>query len=79
MLHGDVVNQLQNQNGLADSRAAEQTDLAALDVWLHQVNDLDAGLKHFQRGGLIVQLRRGTVNRVIRFRIDWAKLIHRLA
>ncbi len=47
MLHGDVMNQLKNQNGFADTGAAEQSDFAALDVRLHQVNNLDAGLKHF--------------------------------
>src|SRR5271155_5514191 len=34
VLHGDVVDQLLNQHGFSDARAAEQTDLAALQVGL---------------------------------------------
>ncbi len=49
VLHGDVVNQFQNQNCFADARAAEEADLSALHIRLHQVDDLDAGLKHFER------------------------------
>ena len=55
---GDVVDQLLNQNGLADAGAAEQTDLAALGVGADQVNDLDAGLENF-RGGLPARQRQG--------------------
>ena len=57
MLHGDVVDQFLNQNGFADARAAEQTDFSALQEGLDQVDDLDAGLEHFQSGGLIVESR----------------------
>src|SRR6185503_18890587 len=39
----DVVDQLLDQHGLADARAAEQADLAALRVRAKQVDDLDAG------------------------------------
>ena len=47
VLHGDVVDQLLNDDGLADARAAEQADLAAAEVRLQQIDDLDAGLEHF--------------------------------
>ena len=43
---GDVVDQLHDDDGLADAGAAEQSDLAALQVRLEQVDDLDAGLEH---------------------------------
>ena len=56
-----------------------RSNLAALDVWPHQVNDLDAGLKHFESGGLFIQFRRWPVNREIRFSVDWTELVHRLA
>ena len=46
VLHGDVVDQLHDDDGLADAGAAEQADLAALQVRLEQVDDLDAGLEH---------------------------------
>jgi peptide chain release factor 1 len=42
VLHGDVVDQLHDDDGLADAGAAEQTNLAALQVRLEQVDDLDA-------------------------------------
>src|SRR5437660_318241 len=48
VLHGHVVNELHNQNGLADTRAAEQTNLATLHIGLDQIDDLDSGFKHFQ-------------------------------
>ena len=40
---GDVVDQLLDEHGLADARAAEQADLAALGVGREQIDDLDAG------------------------------------
>ena len=55
VLHGDVVDQFLNEDGLADAGAAEQSDFAALQEGLNQVDDLDAGLKHFESGGLIQQ------------------------
>ena len=39
---GDVVDELHDEHGLADARAAEETDLAALGVWREQIDDLDA-------------------------------------
>ena len=57
----DVVDQLLNEDRLADARAAEQADLAALGIRADQVNDLDAGLEDlggrfllFKRRGLAV-------------------------
>ena len=35
-----------NDDGLADAGAAEQADLAAAEVGLEEVDDLDAGLEH---------------------------------
>ncbi len=63
VLHGDVVDQLHDDDGLAHAGAAEQPDLAALQVRLEQVDDLDAGLEHLQLGGLILEARRLAVNR----------------
>ena len=48
VLQGDVVDQLHDDDGLADAGAAEQADLAALQVGLQQVDHLDAGLEHLQ-------------------------------
>ena len=47
MLFGNVVDKLLDQNCLADTCAAEQTDLAASRIWRDQVNDLDAGFINF--------------------------------
>ena len=44
MLGGDVVDQLLDQDGLADTGAAEQADLSAFGVGGQQVDDLDTCL-----------------------------------
>ena len=79
MLHRDVVNQLKNQHGLPDARAPEQTNLSTLYIRLHQVDDLDAGLKHFQACGLIFQRWRRAMDRIMRRTVDGAQLIDRFA
>ncbi len=58
----NVVDQLLNQNGLADTGTAEQTDLATLGIGADQVNDLDAGLQNFGGGFLFVKGRGRTVD-----------------
>ena len=60
---GDVVDQLHDEHRLAHTGAAEQTDLAALDIRLQQVDYLDARREHLLRGGQFVELRRLAVNR----------------
>ena len=62
VLDGDVVNQLLNDDGLADTGAAEQADLAALEVRLEQVDDLDARLEHLELGRLALEVRRLAVD-----------------
>ncbi len=47
MLLGDVVDELCNQNCLANTCAAEQPDLASAHDRLHKVYHLDASLEHF--------------------------------
>ena len=46
---GDVVDQLHDDDGLADAGAAERADLAALQERADQVNDLDAGGQDLRR------------------------------
>ena len=65
VLHGDVVDQLLDDDGLADAGAAEQADLAAAQVRLEQVDDLDPRLEHLQLGGLVLERRRVAVNRPV--------------
>src|SRR5206468_634155 len=75
----DVVDQLLDEHGLADARAAEQAGLAALRVRLEQVDDLDAGLEHLDLRRLILERRRGPMDRVRLRRADRRALVHRLA
>ena len=42
---GDVVDQLHDDDGLADARAAERADFAAFREGTNQIDDLDAGLE----------------------------------
>ena len=63
VLHGDVVDQLHDDDGLADARAAEQSDLAAAQIRLEQVDHLDAGLEHFEPRRLVFERGRRPVNR----------------
>ncbi len=79
VLHGDVVDQLHDDDGLAHARAAEQADLAAAEVGLQQVDDLDAGLEHFKTRRLLFEARRLAVDRVVLLGVDRAHLVHGLA
>ena len=49
VLLGEVVDQLLDDDRLADTGAAEQADLAALRIRREQVDDLDPGLEHLGR------------------------------
>ncbi len=62
---GQVVDELHDDDGLAYAGAAEQARLAALDVGLEQVDDLDAGLEDLGLGLEVLVLRCGAVNRVV--------------
>src|SRR5262249_23520146 len=64
---------------LADAGAAEQTDLAAAQKGLNQVNDLNAGGEHLLFGRLFGEWRRVTMNRVVLVGNYFAELIHRFA
>ena len=75
----DVVDQLHDDDGLADAGAAEQADLAALGIGRQQIHHLDAGDQHLGLRRLVDEFRRRTVDRIGLLRIDGAALIHRLA
>ena len=62
MLRGDAVDHLQDDDRLSDSGAAEHPDLAATDVRLEQVDDLDAGLEHLTARFELAERRRLAVN-----------------
>ena len=77
MLHGDVVDQLLDQDRLADPRAAEQAGLAPLQVRLEQIDDLDPGLEHLQLRALLFEGRRFAMDRQHRLGVDGTHLVHR--
>ena len=76
---GDVVDQLHDDDGLADARAAERADLAALQERADQIDDLDAGGQHLRRSRLIDQRRRRPMNRIVLVGLDRPLLVHRVA
>jgi peptide chain release factor 1 len=63
VIERDVVDELHDEHGLADARAAEEAGLAALHVRLEQVDDLDPGLEHLDLGGLLLERRASPVDR----------------
>ncbi len=79
VLLGYVVDQFHDDDGLAYARAAEQTDLAALQERLNKIDDLHAGLKHFRCRGLFVESRRQSMNRHSLLVLDRTKLVDRVA
>ena len=79
VLLGDVVDQLEHVDGLADAGAAEQADLAALRERHEQVDDLDARDQQVPTARLLVERRRGTVDRQRLFGVDRAAVVLRLA
>src|SRR3954447_5399539 len=63
VLLGQVVDELLDEDGLADAGAAEQADLAALRVRREEVDDLDAGLEHLGRRRQVLDVRCDAVDR----------------
>ncbi len=53
VLLGDVIDELKDDDRLADARATERTDLAALGEGADQIDDLDAGLENVRLHVLI--------------------------
>ncbi len=79
MVLGDVIDQFHDDHGLADARAAEQSNLAALQERLNQIDDLHSGFEHFGGCRLLVERRRQTMNRHSLFELDRTELIHGFA
>ena len=52
---GDVVDELHDDHGLANTSTTKRTDLAALEERADEVDDLDAGLEELGGGGLLCQ------------------------
>ena len=79
MLLCDVVDQLLNQDGLAYTCTAEQTDLTALCIGADQVNDLDAGFQNVNRTLLLLIRRSRTMDFPLLFGFNRLAFINRLA
>jgi peptide chain release factor 1 len=62
VLLGKVVDELLDQDGLADASAAKEAGLAATDIRLEKVDGLDAGLEDLGLGGELVEGGRGVVD-----------------
>jgi hypothetical protein len=78
LLH--VVDQLHDDDGLADAGAAEEADLAALHERRDQVDDLDAGLEDRGLGLEVDELRGLPVDRpALVVGRDRRPAVHRLA
>jgi len=75
----EVVDQLLDDDGLADPGAAEQADLAAAQIGLEEVDDLDPGLEHLEGGRLVDEGGGGPVDRVALLALHRAELVHGLA
>ena len=60
---GDVVDQLLNDDGLADAGAAEETDLSALHEGSDEIDDLDSRLEDFGLRFQRDEVRALSVNR----------------
>ena len=72
------MNQLLNEHRFPDARAAEQSNLSALQKRLNQIDNLDPRLEHFQCCGLLIQQRRRPVNVIARGTLDRPELVHGL-
>ena len=78
VLHGDVVDQLHQNNRLAHAGAAEQADLAAASIGSEQIDDFDAGFERLNFGFLIDEFRRRAMNRIALLGVDRAHFVDRL-
>src|SRR5437867_2372704 len=58
VLFGHVVDELLNQNGLADSGTPEETRLTSLGVRFQEIDDFDAGLENLDFRRLLFKWRR---------------------
>ncbi|EAQ04301.1 hypothetical protein OB2597_09164 [Pseudooceanicola batsensis HTCC2597] len=76
---GDVVDQFLDENRLAHTGTAEETDLAALGVGGQQVDHLDAGHEDLGFGRLVGEVGGRRVDRPEFVRLDRALLVDRLA
>ena len=78
MLLGHVVDQFLDEDGLAHAGAAKQSNLAALQKGLDEIDDLDPGFEHLGGGGLILEQGRGAMDGHGLGVLDRTQLVHGL-
>ena len=76
---GDVVDELHDDDGLADAGAAEGAHLATLGEGADQIDDLDSGLEHLGLGVLRDERRSAAVDRKGLVGLDGTALVAGLA
>ena len=79
MLRRDVVDELLDEHRLADARAAEEADLAALCVGFQKIDDLDARFEQLHGGRLLFEGGRAAVDGPMLFRLDGLSAVDGLA
>jgi hypothetical protein len=75
---GDVVDQLLDKHGLADTGTAEETNLSTTGVGGEQVDDLNTGDENFGRGGLVSERRGLGVDGQVLVSLDGTTLVNRV-
>merc|ERR1719354_1379187 len=73
---GDVVDQLHNEDRLADTSTSEQTDLASLGVGGEQVDDLDSGFEDLLGAAGVSELWWGGVDGCEVLGVDGTSLVN---
>jgi len=76
---GDVVDEFENDDGLANAGTAEGASLAAAEERADEVDDLDAGLEDLRLGVLLDERGRRAVDRVLLLEFDGAFAVHGVA
>ena len=79
VVHGDVVDQLHDHHGLADTSTSEEANLPALGIGGQEVDHLDAGHQDFLGLALLGEQRGGAVDGGLGVALDGALFVDGLA
>src|SRR5690349_14996298 len=77
-MHGDVMDQLHDNNRLSYTGAAEEAGLTAFGIGFEQVDNFDTGFKDLGFGRKIFESRRIAMDGPGKFRIDLSAAVDRL-
>jgi len=75
MRFGDVVDQLHNEDSLADSGTTEETNLTTLYVWGKEIDDLDTSLENLDGRAGLDKFWWWGVDSLEGVSLDWASLV----